>query len=309
MNRNGLYLFTLLLEFLAGLGRAFAIAFPLFFIGIMVGIFSEGQHYFGPSYQTGFGGYRRSFMEEWVVPLAIMTLTIGVVLGYLNIFASLQSLIAGGGFLTRFVLGARPASTREREQIHEVLKDIAQRAKREVKGFSAIYILDNPFEQVNLIGTTLYISSGAVRSDNLRVNLAHEIAHLDSGDGRMVLALRRLVFLPFQLFLSGVRNFSTNKPNPKPELKEFEAMEVYYYLMNKMIFFWCALLGGGIGVWLTSWQWARFFRDADYRADAFVASLDLKDQMIEYLEQGKFYDAAVPYLLGWRPANELRIID
>ncbi len=308
MKRFFLYLTTLVLELIFGLQRVFMIAIPLFFVIVIVSFFNNYDYYFGSFAYQRFGNYGwASFVDDWVIPPLFFSLGVGLMLGYLNIFFSLQAFIAGGQFITRFVLGARSPSSRERHKIYDTLNAVFRHVKGPVKGFSTVFIIDSPFDQVNLIGTTLYISSGAVQSNDLPVLLAHEIGHLNNGDGRMVLALRRLVFIPFQLFLAGVRGFSTNRPNPKPELKEFEAMEVFFFLANKLLFFWCARLGGGIGVWLLSWQWAKHFREADYKADAFVASLGLRDQLIEHLEQFKFYDAAVPYMLGWRPANELRI--
>ncbi|MCO5194712.1 MAG: hypothetical protein M9930_15710, partial [Anaerolineae bacterium] len=53
--------------------------------------------------------------------------------------------------------------------------------------------------------------------------------------------------------------------------------------------------------------WARYFRERDYFADQFVVRCELKDELLEYLEEKRFYDTSVPYMLGWRPANEQRI--
>lgn len=308
MSKNRLYVVTLFLEFITGLWRFAHFLVPLFFVFAILFAFFKYGTYFGPDWERRAGLYSMEAYRAAVIGGAVKwSVFWAFVLSYANIFLSLQALRAGGGYLTRFVLGARQMSTREKGTIYAALDEIAGRAKQPVKGFSEVYILDTPFDQVNLIGTTLYISSGAVQSENLRVLLAHEIGHLDNDDGRIVLALRRMVFVPFQLFLSGVRRYSTNTANPKPELKEFEAMEVFYFLMNKLLFVLCALWGGGLGVWLTSWHWAKFFRERDYKADEFVASLGYKDQLIEYLEQGKFYDTAVPYMAAWHPANELRI--
>lgn len=303
-----LYLKTVLLELITGLWRFLHFFVLLFIVFLPLVAYFEYDVYFGPNWERQLGGNSMEVYRYVVVHTAIdWSLFLAFVLSYANIFLSLQAFWAGGGYLTRFVLGARQMSTREKDAIYAALSEIVERAKRPVKGFSAIYILDTPFDQVNLIGTTLYISSGAVQSESLRVILAHEIGHLDNDDGRIVLALRRMVFVPFQLFLAGIKKYSTNAANPKPELKEFEAMAVFFFLMNKLLFFLCALWGGGLGVWFTSWHWAKFFRETDYRADTFVASLGYKDQLIEYLEEGKFYDTAVPYMAGWHPANELRI--
>lgn len=237
------------------------------------------------------------------------SIIIGFFIGFYGVVTSIKSYLGygGGGTLTRFVLGAREPSTREKESIHVALRQIIDDGPSNTTGFSDIFIIDSPFDQVNLIGTTLYISSGAVQSENLPILLAHEIGHLNQGDGALILALRRLVFPLFQIFIGGIRDFSTNSPNKKSAPKDFDAIELYYFLINKIIFLWLATLGGGLGVWLLGLPWADYFRSRDYEADKFVARLGWGDQLIEYLEQGKFYDTSVPYMLGWRPANELRI--
>lgn len=253
----------------------------------------------------GFAWYFDDFIDIVVRPSII----IGFFIGFYGVFTSIKSYLGygGGGTLTRFVLGAREPSTREKESIHVALKQIIDDGPDNTTGFSDIFIIDSPFDQVNLIGTTLYISSGAVQSENLLILLAHEIGHLNQGDGALILALRRLVFPLFQIFIGGIRDFSTNSTNKKSIPKDFNAIEIYYFLINKIIFLWLATLGGGLGVWLLGLPWADYFRSRDYEADKFVARLGWGDQLIEYLEQGKFYDTSVPYMLGWRPANELRI--
>lgn len=78
-------------------------------------------------------------------------------------------------------------------------------------------------------------------------------------------------------------------------------------MVNNLLFFLFSFAGGGLGVWVTSPLWARYFRERDYLADQFVVSCELKDELLEYLEEKRFYDTSVPYMLGWRPANEQRI--
>lgn len=49
------------------------------------------------------------------------------------------------------------------------------------------------------------------------------------------------------------------------------------------------------------------FRERDYLADKFVVACKLKDEQIAYLEENRFYDTSVPFMLNWQPANEQRI--
>ena len=103
--------------------------------------------------------------------------------------------MAQGHTLTRFALGAREPSQRERTQIVAVLKQVTKAAgKMKLAGFSGMYIVDSPLEYVYLIGTTLYLSSSAIGSRHFQAMLAHEMGHLQHGDGATILALRRLIF-------------------------------------------------------------------------------------------------------------------
>jgi hypothetical protein len=78
-------------------------------------------------------------------------------------------------------------------------------------------------------------------------------------------------------------------------------------MVNGLIFFVLSLVGGGVGTWLLSWSWASYFRERDFLADKFVVACDLKDELIAYLEENRFYDTSVPFMLNWQPANEQRI--
>ena len=78
-------------------------------------------------------------------------------------------------------------------------------------------------------------------------------------------------------------------------------------MVNGLIFFVLSLAGGGVGAWLLSWSWASYFRERDYLADNFVVACNLKDELTAYLEENRFYDTSVPFMLNWQPANEQRI--
>ena len=204
-------------------------------------------------------------------------------------------------------MGAREPSTRERETIRQVFEQMAEGADFPISSYSKLYVIDAVLEYANLIGTTLYVSSASFRGNNLQALIAHEYGHLNNGDGSLILALRRLVFPPFSLFIGGIRDFSTNRPAYRPAVKEFDAMQIFYSMINNMIFFALAFIGGGLGVWVMSWAWAGYFRGRDYLADSFAAALGYRDLMLGYLEANIYFDTSVPYMLGWHPASELRI--
>ena len=316
----GLYIITLLIELFFAYFRAifFALIFALFGL---IGVLLDLDQILSSSL-LGNGEIFRG-----VGRLAL----IGFILGYANIVASLVVFLGlgSGSLQTRFALGARKLSQREAETITAALERIQQGAGTRVASFSKLYVIDSLLEYAYLVGTTLYVSSAAIRGNNLTVLLAHEFGHIQNSDGSAILALRRFVYPPFSIFIKDVQNYSTNRPPTKYEprytgpvdmatqavnaatqeaiAQEFEPMKMYYLMIAKIINFFMALVGGGIGVWITSWGWASYFRQRDYYADDFVVKIGLKGDLLAYLEQNLFYSTSVPYMLGWQPAHELRI--
>jgi hypothetical protein len=101
--------------------------------------------------------------------------------------------LPSGFFLRRFALGARTMSQREREALERVREAFAQ-TNPSVNWPSHVYILDKQGIESFVIGTTLYLSRPLVQSEYLAPQVAHALSHVNSLDGRLVLALRRLVF-------------------------------------------------------------------------------------------------------------------
>lgn len=294
------YLETIVIEVIAGLFR-FVPIFLFVFVIVWVTTFWRYQ----ASYNFGILGFNTAGV------ITVSTF-LSVVISYFNILLSFGAKLGlgSGRSWTRFALGARDASTRELEQINQFLSQVAAEAKNRkvtVNTFTALYVLDSPMAYANVIGSTLYISSGAFGSRHFQALVVHDLAHLHQGVGVEVLSLRRLVSPFFQFFVGDIKNFSTNPTDPRPEIREFDAIAIYFTMVNKFVFFVFALFGGGLGVYMLSPLWASYFRQCDYEADAFAAKLGYKDVILELLEETKFYDTAVPYMRSWSPANELRI--
>jgi len=299
--RTNQYLITLVLEVVTGLVRVGVtfIALGLLFSAIALGVYFDQLSNSSLLYRP-----RLDF-----APPIVLAFLISVAFGYRNVFRSWLSYMGfvGGDSTTQFVLGAREPSRREQELLSQAFKQMVQQASQPIKSFSHLFILDSPLEFAYVIGTTLYITSGALRGRHFQVLLAHEIGHLHYGHGGTILALRRFLFPMFQYILSGVRDFSTAGGGYKPMLKEFDSQQIYYHMVNKALYFNLALWGGGLGVSLRSTAWAAYFRECDYVADAFAVQLGFKEELLSYLEETKFYDTSVPYMLSWYPANEQRI--
>ena len=248
--------------------------------------------------------------------LTVVVLLLGISVGVVTFGPIVTSVAAfigygGGHTATRFALGARELSTRELNQLTEAQSAILSAATASgvtpVKGLSANLVIDSPLEYMYLVGTTLYVSSGSFGSKYFQSMLAHELGHNQNGDGATILALRRLVFPAAYLFIRNVRDFSTGRLAPTREGGTVSSVDTFYSMVNGLIFFGLSLAGGGVGTWLLSWPWAAYFRERDYLADKFVVACGLKEELLAYLEENRFYDTSVPYMLNWQPANEQRI--
>ena len=230
---NGLYVVTLLIEiFISATARitlyGVLVVVP---VGLLVaGLFLK---------QSGFGHFV-------FATLLFLIWLIGMLVGYSPIILSILAYMGfgSGHTLTRFALGARKPSNREQMQIVSVLRQVIRASgKTRLAGFSGIYMVDSPLEYLYLIGTTLYLSSGAVGSRHFQAIVAHEMGHLQHGDGATILALRRLIFPLFYIFIANVRDFSTSKPNSKRNDHRLSPADIFYNMVNQVIFFLFSITG------------------------------------------------------------------
>ncbi len=309
---NRLYILTLLIEFFVSSMARLTLYILLTIIPLILMV-------------AGMMLLENGMLKFLATILFYLVMILGLVISFGPLVLSILAYAeyGGGHTLTRLALGAREPSRRELQQIQEVQRRIIDASgRRRINGFSGTYIIDSPTEMIYLIGRTLYLSSGSLRSRHFQQMLAHELGHNQQGDGAMILALRRLVLPIFYVFVGKVRDFSTARPASRerilerpevdiriPDMKSLDSdpAATFYSMVNSLIFFLFSFVGGGLGVWLTSGLWARYFRERDYLADRFVIESRMKDELVDYLEIGKFYDTSVPYMLGWQPANEQRI--
>ncbi len=259
-------------------------------------------------------GITRSDLVRSILNIVLFALGVSVfVVAFGPIVTSIAAYLGygGGNTATRFSLGAREPSTREMNLLTEAQTAMVTAARANgvgtIKGLSHLFVIDSPIEFMYLIGTTLYMSSSSFGSKYFQSMLAHEFGHNQNGDGATILALRRLVFPASYLFIRNVRDFSTGRIAPPREGESISPSDTFYSMVNSLIFFVLSLVGGGVGTWLFSWSWASYFRERDYLADKFVVACNLKDELLAYLEENRFYDTSVPYMLNWQPANEQRI--
>lgn len=213
--------------------------------------------------------------------------------------------LPGGFLLTRLGIGARRASRREHEAIRGAITQIVENGPDWMKAPTRWFIVDQNELNAWAIGTTLYITRALVKSPYLAGVLAHVLGHINSSDGRLVLALRRFVFTPVNLLSQ-----ATNQIAPGNVSVTFTVDEPqdYAILGGLWIFYMLlALAGGGLGLHLLNPFWIWYWRSREYEADFFAFQCGMSAPLVEYLEQHEYFDIATPYFMSPHPYIELRI--
>ncbi len=238
---HALFATTLSLELALGFVRFWVVAVPLMLV-----------LWVGPYDAT-----RAEAIATWAGASAALTLPAAA----LAAFAGLP----GGGLLTRWQLGARRPSERERLAIADAFAQLPG----SIRGPRWLYVIDDPTPSACVVGQALYLHRALVWDPALCAVIAHELGHLNSLDGRLTLGLRRLA--------------------PVASLGEDRAT------LGEGI---AVLFLGGISVALLSPLLAAYWRRTEFAADAYAAGLAQGAQFAAHLERTQFFDVAVPFLRG-----------
>lgn len=226
-----------------------------------------------------------NFVGEAIVFLVALFIACGPIV--LSILTALG--LTGGFLLTRWKLGARDASSREKTYIHRAIGEIASVAPK-VQSADHYFVIDTFGESASIVGSTIYINRDMIESEYLPAVLAHELGHLENGDSYLVLALNRLVWIP----------------TARVDMKGGNTDIFYGYALLVFNIFLSILLGG-LGVYLTQPFWTWYWQDREYMADKFAAGLGYADKLIAFLEKHKTLYHSVPFYMVEHPPTELRI--
>jgi Zn-dependent protease with chaperone function len=208
----------------------------------------------------------------------------GILLALSPVIASVLTLtvLPGGYGLTRRELGAREPSVREREELLGALQELTETAPTGTIEPSRWLVIDAIDPNALVVGTTIYVHRGLFRTPYFLPALAHELGHLNHDDGRLVLALRRLVPPPLSyLTLEG----------------------------GGCLPLALKLCGGGFGLSLMTPFWNRYWQKRELLADRFAFECGQADGLIEFLDVYQFFDVAVPFhdFASTHPYSETRI--
>jgi Zn-dependent protease with chaperone function len=228
----------------------------------------------------------------------------------------------GGAWWWRTRAGGREPSTRERLAYQDAVELLQSYTPKPLPLPKRWFVLDTPEPDAAACGDTLMLSRALLETDHLPAVLAHELGHLGSPDARLTAAINRLVFfsLPFGKATSARANLPAGRRyegsdadgptrwSPDPVINE--TLEITWRIC-RILFKTTLFAKGGLGLWLTSPVWGRYWRAREYKADQYAASLGQADELADFLEiHALMHDHPVPFI--WmtqhtHPPTELRI--
>jgi Zn-dependent protease with chaperone function len=183
------------------------------------------------------------------------------------------------------------------------------------------FVIDSPQPDAAVCGDALMVSRGLLETDYVAAVLAHELGHLASPDARLTTALNRLIMFstPFRAGAAAGRA----RPQmlvPRLQYTPREATDVFdlepdltqaLFGFLRFLFIVSLFAKGGLGLWLTGPVWGRYWREREYHADQYAASLGQAEELADFLEvHALIHDNPIPFL--WltehtHPPTELRI--
>lgn len=235
----------------------------------------------------------------WWVTLAIL-LALWPTFGVLLALA-----FPSGHLLTRWQQGARDPSGRERQAVEQAFATLGEKGVAPPQHW---YVVDAPTVNAYVIGSALYIERELIWSSFLPAVLAHELGHLNTSDGRYILATRRLV-LP--MFLRMAEGFAQTGQRTF-EIEAVTGRTKPFGMTGCGFILWAGaalLMGGGLSLLLLRPLWLAYWRDREYAADAYAAGLGQAESFTEALQSLSLaLDMAAPFMWGrTHPYTESRI--
>lgn len=279
-----------------------------------------------------FGLYAATLALEWLVTcwrLFVIIMVTGILalltgnngLTSLAIFAyaiPIWSMIAlsrtvgwiGTGPWWKTRVGGREPSTRERQAYNDAMLMLEQQAPGQLRMPKDWFVLDTPEPEAAVCGQSLMLSRPMLESPYLPAVLAHELGHLAGWDARITAAINRLIIHPLK--------------EPRPDQERYEKQTAMmmgsdpvsqtivvmsiFTSIARVALRWCR---GGLGLWLLKPFWGRLWRDNEYEADQYAATLGQGDELADFLEINSLaFDQPVPFT--WlsavtHPPTELRV--
>jgi Zn-dependent protease with chaperone function len=226
----------------------------------------------------------------------------------------------GGGWWWRQRLGGRAPSERERRVYESAIAQLQAGTSMPLRIADGWFVVDDPRAEAAVYGNTLMLSRGALEleSRSLAALVAHQLGHLQGLDAKLTVAVNRLVIKPIAPVAQPAtdpaecrRQTSTRGPSiallDRRAENTIAAVGLTRWTAHKLT----ALLRGGLGLRLTAPTWAAIWREYEYEADRWAASIGQAQELADFLESHALkLDHPIP-MVGLtshtHPPTELRI--
>jgi Zn-dependent protease with chaperone function len=234
-------------------------------------------------------GWHQAGVGVWLWPALLPA--------FWSIFAMITP--RGFGWWWKARLGGREPSSRERSRFQEAFDQLQTEAPAELPSPRSWFVLDTPERDAAVCGDGLMLSRGLLESGYLAPVLAHELGHLATPDGRLTAAINRLVL--WEPRERDRREVSAHDPEPS----------IIGAMIGWFLRIVIALVRGGFGLRIARPVLGSYWRQCEYRADRYAASLGQADELADFLElHALLNDHPVPFI--WltehtHPPTELRI--
>jgi Zn-dependent protease with chaperone function len=215
----------------------------------------------------------------------------------------------GGGWWWRANMGGRDASEREQTAYEDAVELLKAQASAPLRLPSLWFVTDEPQPDAAVCGDTLLLSRGLLENEYLPAVLAHELGHLATSDGKLTAAINRLIINP----LPKTRERQERQGNNVVVLGT-ERLLLAVTLFGAALWvgrFVIRFARGGLGLRFLGAVWGGYWREREYTADQYAASLGQADELADFLEvHALIHDHPVPFI--WlsehtHPPTELRI--
>ena len=229
---------------------------------------------------------------------------------------------AGGAWWWQTRAGGREPSKREKLAYRDAIALLQNNSETPLRLPAHWFVIDSPQPDAAVCGDAMMVSSGLLELSYLPAVLAHELGHLSSPDARLTTAINRLIVFstPFRAGAAAGRSRPQMELLPRLQYTARPAMDALalepsltqaLFGFLRFVFIVSLFVKGGLGLWLTGPVWGRYWRQREYRADQYAATLGQADELADFLEvHALIHDNPIPFL--WltehtHPPTELRI--
>ena len=228
----------------------------------------------------------------------------------------------GGAWWWQTRAGGREPSKREQLAYQDAVQLLQANSATPLPLPRHWFVIDNPQPDAAVCGDALMVSRGLLETDHVAAVLAHELGHLGSPDARLTTAINRLIVFstPFRAGAAAERSRPQIELVPRLQYTPRPATDVFdlepgltqaLFGFLRFLFIVSLFAKGGLGLWLTGPVWGRYWREREYHADQYAASLGQAEELADFLEvHALIHDNPIPFL--WltehtHPPTELRI--